>query len=186
MPVSQLKGVGPKKAEALATMDIETVLDVLTHYPRRYVDRTRQAAIKDLKVGDEASVLAIVRRVNSRPTRQRRTMVEVDVSDGSSYLRCVFFNQPWRREQLQVGTEVVLFGKVDVYKGRRQMNNPVVDLVGDRTGRIIPVYPQSEKARLRTWDFGKWIEEALTRAREFADPLPIEWRDRLDLADRTW
>src|SRR5947209_2840818 len=167
-------------------MDIQTVLDLLTHYPRRYVDRTRQAAIKDLKVGDEASVLATVRRVNSRPTRQRRTMVEVDVSDGSSYLRCVFFNQPWRREQLPVGTEVVLFGKVDMYKGRRQMSNPVVDLVGDRTGRIIPVYPQSEKARLRTWDFGKWIEEALARAALFADPLPVEWRDRLDVADRTW
>jgi ATP-dependent DNA helicase RecG len=186
IPVAELKGVGPKKAEALASMGIETVLDLLTHYPRRYVDRTRQAAIRDLRVGDEASVLATVRQVKSRPTRQRRTMVEVDVSDGSSYLRCVFFNQPWRKDQLAAGTEVVLFGKVEAYKGRRQMTNPVVDLVGDRTGRIIPVYPQSEKARLRTWDFGRWIDEALHRAGEFADPLPAEWRDRLDVADRTW
>jgi ATP-dependent DNA helicase RecG len=186
IPVSELKGVGPKKAEALATMGIETVLDLLTHYPRRYVDRTRQAAIRDLRVGDEASVLATVRQAKARPTRQRRTIVEVDVSDGSSYLRCVFFNQPWRKDQLAVGTEVVLFGKVELYKGRRQMTNPVVDLVGDRTGRIIPVYPQSEKARLRTWDFGKWIEEALHRAGDFADPLPAEWRDRLDVVDRSW
>jgi ATP-dependent DNA helicase RecG len=186
IPVSELKGVGPKKAEALATLDIDSVLDLLTHYPRRYVDRTREAAIRDLRVGDEASVLAKVRQVKSRPTRQRRTMVEIDVSDGSSYLRCVFFNQPWRREQLPIGTEVVLFGKVERFRGRLQMTNPVVDLVGDRTGRIIPVYPQSEKARLRTWDFGKWVEEALRRAGEFAEPLPVEWRGRLDVVDRTW
>ena len=186
IPVSELKGVGAKKAEALATMGIETVLDLLTHYPRRYVDRTKQAAIRELRVGDEASVLATVRQVKARPTRQRRMLVEVDVFDGSSYLRCVFFNQPWRKDQLAVGMEVVLFGKVEMFKGRRQMTNPVVDLVGDRTGRIIPVYPQSEKARLRTWDFGRWVEEALQRAGEFADPLPLEWRDRLDLVDRTW
>src|SRR5947209_19198118 len=140
-------------------MDIRTVLDLLTHYPLRYVDRTRQAAIRDLKEGVEASVLATVKRVEQRRTRQRRTMVEVDVFDGSSYLHCVFFNQPWRARQLQRGTEAVLFGKVEWYRGRRQMTNPVVDLVGDRTGRIIPVYPQSEKAGLTTWELATLVDE---------------------------
>ncbi|MFP5318032.1 MAG: ATP-dependent DNA helicase RecG [Acidimicrobiia bacterium] len=186
LPVGTLKGVGPKKVEGLAAMEIATVLDLLTHYPRRYVDRTRQAAIRDLKVGEEALVLASVKRVKARPTRQRRTIVEVDVFDGSSYLHCVFFNQPWRAKQLAVGVEAVFFGKVELFRGRRQMTNPVVDLVGNRTGRIIPVYPQSEKAGLSTWEIGEWIEEALERAGEFADPLPVDWRDRLDVVDRTW
>ncbi|MCA1691439.1 MAG: DNA helicase RecG, partial [Actinobacteria bacterium] len=178
--------MGPKKAEALEAKEIRTVLDLLTHYPRRYVDRTHQAAIRDLKVGEEALALATVKRVQSRRTRQRRTIVEVDVFDGSSYLRCVFFNQPWRARQLHDGIEGVFFGKVETYKGRKQMTNPVVDLVGNRTGRIVPVYPQSEKAGLTTWELGEWIEEALGRAGEFAEPLPLEWRDRLDLVDRTW
>jgi ATP-dependent DNA helicase RecG len=186
LPVTELGGVGPKKADALAAMEIETVLDLLTHYPRRYVDRTHQAAIRDLRVGEEALVLATVKRVQSRRTRQRRALVEVDVLDGSSYLRCVFFNQPWRARQLSPGTEAVFFGKVESYRGRRQMTNPVVDLVGNRTGRIVPVYPQSEKAGLTTWELGEWIEEALRRAGEFADPLPDAWRDRLDVVDRTW
>jgi ATP-dependent DNA helicase RecG len=186
LPVTELGGVGPKKADALAAMEIETVLDLLTHYPRRYVDRTHQAAIRDLRVGEEALVLATVKRVQSRRTRQRRALVEVDVLDGSSYLRCVFFNQPWRARQLSPRTEAVFFGKVESYRGRRQMTNPVVDLVGNRTGRIVPVYPQSEKAGLTTWELGEWIEEALRRAGEFADPLPDAWRDRLDVVDRTW
>ena len=95
-PVEILNGVGPKKAEALAEIGIETVLDLVTHYPRRYVDRSAQASIRDLQVGEEATIVATVKRVNSRRTRQRRALVEIDVFDGSSYLRCTFFNQPWR------------------------------------------------------------------------------------------
>ncbi len=186
LPVSVLEGVGPKKVEALAAMEIETVLDMLTHYPRRYLDRTQQAAIKDLKVGDEAMVLAVVKRVQSRRTRQRRSLVEVDVFDGTSYLRCTFFNQPWRAKQLREGADAVFFGKLEAYRGRRQMTNPVVDLIGNRTGRIVPIYPQSDKAGLTTWELGDWVEESLRRAGQFADPLPREWIDRLDVVDRTW
>jgi ATP-dependent DNA helicase RecG len=186
LPVSVLDGVGPKKAEALGIMEIENVLDLLTHYPRRYIDRTQQSAIKDLKVGDEAMVLATVKRVQARRTRQRRALVEVDVFDGGSYLRCTFFNQPWRAKQLKEGTDLVVFGRLEAYRGRRQMTNPVVDLIGDRTGRIVPIYPLSDKAGLTTWELGEWVAESLRRAGEFADPLPAEWRDRLDVVDRTW
>jgi len=184
--VGELKGVGEKKIGSLAEMGIHTVLDLLTHYPRRYVDRTNQAAIATLKPGDEAMVLGTVKRVQSRRTKQRRMMVDVDVFDGSSYLHCVFFNQPWRARQLSAGTEAVIFGKVELFQGRRQMTNPVVDLIGDRTGRIVPVYPQSGKAGLTTWELGGFVEEALRRAKGMADPLPVEWRDRLDVVERTW
>jgi ATP-dependent DNA helicase RecG len=61
-----------------------------------------------------------------------------------------------------------------------------VDLIGDRTGRIIPIYPQSEKVRLSTWDIARFVEEALRRcdARGIADPVPSEIVDRLGLIDR--
>jgi len=184
IPVGELHGVGPKKVDALAAMEIHTVLDLLTHYPRRYVDRTRQSDIADLKVGDEAVVLATVKRVKSRRTRQGRMIVEVDVFDGTSYLHVVFFNQGWRAKQLGAGTQAVFFGKLERFRDRRQMTNPVVDLVGDRTGRIVPIYPQSDKAGLSTWELAAFVEEALARAGPFADPLPEAWLDRLDLVDR--
>ncbi|HEX2850005.1 MAG TPA: ATP-dependent DNA helicase RecG [Acidimicrobiales bacterium] len=184
--VRRLAGVGDKTAEALALLDppIESVYDLVTHYPRRYLDRTNEAKIRDLRVGEEAMVLATVKRSQARRTRNGRSLVEIDVFDGSSYLKCTFFNQPWRAAQLKVGTEAVFFGKLDLYKGRRQMTSPVVDLVGDKTGRIIPIYPQSEKAAVRTWELAKWIEEALHRAGEIADPLTDQWRDSLRLIDR--
>jgi ATP-dependent DNA helicase RecG len=184
-PVTDLSGVGPRKAEALEEMGITSVLELITHYPRRYIDRTQQVAIKDLKVGEEAMVLGHVKRVSSRRTRQGRALVEIDVFDGTAYLRCTFFNQGWRAKQLVAGRQAVFFGKLDLYRGRRQMTNPVVDLVGDRTGRIVPVYPQSDKAGLSTWELAAWIEEALRRAGELADPMPAPWQARLEMVDRT-
>jgi len=186
IPVTELNGVGPKKAEALAEVGITSVLDLLMHYPRRYIDRTEQADIGALAPGEEAMVLATVDKVAGRRTRNGRSLVEAQVSDGSGTLTVTFFNQPWRTKQLLSGEQAVFFGKVDLYRGKRQMTNPVVDLVGNRTGRIVPVYPQSEKAGLSTWEIAGWIEEALRRAGEFADPLDRDLRKRLDVSDRTW
>ncbi|MBA2608350.1 MAG: ATP-dependent DNA helicase RecG [Actinobacteria bacterium] len=184
--VGELTDVGPKTVESFRVLEIETILDLLTHYPRRYIDRTEQRSIRDLKIGDEAMVLATVKRVQSRRTRNGKSLVEIDVFDGSSYLSCTFFNQGWRAKQLAVGTEAVFFGKLDSYRGKRQMASPVVDLVGDKTGRVIPVYPLSEKAGLSTWDISKFMQQALRRAGDFADPLPEAMRDELDLVGRTW
>jgi ATP-dependent DNA helicase RecG len=184
IPVTRLKGVGEQKAKGLAELGIESVLDLLLHYPRRYLDRTNEATIKDLAVGEEGMVLATVKRTEARRTRQKRVMVQVDVTDGSGYLRCTFFNQPWREKQLKPGAQAVFFGKADMFQGRKQMTNPVVDLVGDRTGRIVPIYPQSEKAQLTTWELGGWVEEALRRAEEIADPVPDWVLDGEDLVTR--
>ncbi|MGH9138940.1 MAG: ATP-dependent DNA helicase RecG [Acidimicrobiales bacterium] len=185
IPVTELKGVGPERARALGKLGIESVLDLLTHYPRRYLDRTKEARIADLRIGDEATVLVRVVRVNARRTRSRTTLVTADVTDGSGHLRLTFFNQPWRQSQLRPGLDALIFGKVDTYGGRRQMTNPVVDLIGDKTGRIIPVYPQSEKEKINTWDIARWMDEVLDRAGDFLDPVPDDVVDEVDLIDRT-
>ena len=66
-------------------------------------------------------------------------MVTATVADSSGRLSVSFFNQRWREKQLPVGTEAVFFGKLDIFRNVRQMTNPVVDLIGSRTGKIIPV-----------------------------------------------
>jgi ATP-dependent DNA helicase RecG len=186
IPASELRRVGRAKTAALGEMGITSVLDLLTHYPRRYIDRTQQASLSDMKIGDEGMVLAQVRRVSARRTRQGRSLVEVDVFDGTGYLQCTFFNQPWRAKQLRSGVHAVLFGKLEMFRGRRRMTNPVVDLVGgEKTGRIVPIYPQSDKAGLTSWELADFVEEALERAGPLADPLPDRWRGRLRLIGRT-
>ena len=186
MPVSRLRGVGEKKEKSLASADIHTVLDLVQHYPRRHLDRTREAKIADLQKGDEATVFGEVRSSSTRQLRGRRTLTEVVIGDGGHQLSLTFFNQRWREKQLQPGMTLMVHGKCDFYRGNRQMTGPVVDLVGNQTGRIIPVYPQSEKSGLLTRDLQSFIEEALKRAevRGFADPLPVEVLDRFDFVTR--
>ena len=184
--VGRLKGVGDKKRASLAGIGVDNLLDLITFYPRRWVDRSNEARIADLVPGDEALVLATVRSVAKRPTRNRRTMVTANVGDGSGRMEVVFFNQPWRERQLREGLQIALFGRADVYRGGLQMSNPVVDLIGDRTGRIVPIYPQSEKAQINTWEIAGWVEEALRRCRErgIDDTLPDDIRRRLGLLTR--
>ena len=186
LDVGVLKGVGERKREALASLGINTVLDMLTTYPRRWVDRTNEARVADLVPGQEALVLVAVRSAHKRTIRNRRTMVEAVVGDGTGRLHIVFFNQPWRERQLVEGLNIALFGKVDTYRGGLQMTNPIVDLIGDRTGRIVPIYPQSEKAQVSTWELAGWVENALERCapRGILDPLPAATLDRLGLIGR--
>jgi len=198
--VAELKAVGPKLEVGLAEMGITSVLDLLDHYPRRYVDRTQRAEIAELAIGDEATVDAEVRSIRSRRTRDgKRTIVNAVVYDGTGLLDLVFFNQAWRERQLPVGTQVSLFGKVEHYRGKRQITNPIVDVlstpdaergVGDApeaTGAVVPVYPQSGKADVHTWQLRRAVAAALqrTKAKGFADPLDPDVRARLGLVDRT-
>ena len=185
-PITDLKGVGDKRASSLAAVDIHTVLDLLQHYPRRYLDRTRQARIGELVPGDEATVLAEVRSASTRQLRGRRTLTNVVIGDGTGKVTLAFFNQRWRERQLKPGMEVLVHGKYDVYRGTPQMSSPVVDLMGDQTGRIIPVYPQSEKAGLMTADLGRFVAEALRRCapRGILDPVPAPVLDRFDFVTR--
>ena len=178
--------MGEKKLEALREVGVHTVLDLLTTYPRRWVDRTNECRVSDLEPGREALVLVAVRSVSKRMGRNRRPIVEAVVGDGSGRFHVVFFNQPWRERQFRDGLQIALFGKPEVYRGSLQMSNPIVDLIGDRTGKIVPIYPQSEKVALSTWEIAGWVEDALRRCeqRGIADPLPDEVVDRLDLMSR--
>jgi ATP-dependent DNA helicase RecG len=183
--------VSAKLRDKLALMGIETVLDLLQHYPRRYHDRTKRAEIAELAVGEEATVFAEVQRISSRRIRQRRTIVDAVVSDGTSSLNIVFFNQPWREKLLAEGTEAAFFGKLENFRGKRQLTNPVVDVLaklGENTGVIVPLYPQSGKAELLTWQLRPIVAAALDWAGELSEPLPDDILAELKLEKkyRTW
>ena len=77
LDVARLKGVGEKRQKAFAGLGITSVLDLLTHYPRRYIDRTKEATIASLQPGEEGMVLARVERVTARMTKSRKKMVTV-------------------------------------------------------------------------------------------------------------
>ncbi len=202
LPVSVLRGVGAVAARDLAELDIETVLDLVTHYPRRYIDGTRLVPIADLAPGEKASVLGEVVRINRPPSgygrgrRRSPSRVVLQVADASGRLEVVFFNQAWRAKQLPVGTQALFYGTVGSYRGALQLSSPTVDVLqaavdpsepeeGERVGRVFPVYPLTDKADLTSARISRLVGEALDRAGRFADPLPDTWRRRFHLVDRS-
>ncbi|MSO37423.1 MAG: ATP-dependent DNA helicase RecG [Acidimicrobiia bacterium] len=173
----------------LMTPPIETVLDLVQHYPHRYHDRTRRSEIAGLIIGDEATLVAKVSKIAARKARSGKWMVEAVVGDDSGDLNLVFFNQRWRVNQLAEGTEVALYGKFDVYRGKRQMTNPIVDVIGrsgdQKTGVIVPIYPQSGKADVSSWEIKEAIAAALTHVGRFAETLPSDVLTEAKLVSRT-
>ncbi len=184
--VTELEAVSPKVADLLAKAEVHTVLDLLMLYPRRWIDRTREARIADLKPDEEGLVMATVRAVRLVPTRGRgRPRVEIVVHDGSASMTVTYFNQPWRAKQLRPGMPITVFGKLGLFRGTRQMVGPVIDLLGDSEdlGKIVPIYPQS--GDLTTSMIRSAVAEALRRARDFEEPLPESVLDQVDVVDRT-
>ena len=194
IPVSQLRHIGPKRTEALESLGLHSVFDLLTLYPRRHIDRTRRVDLSDLMVGDEAAVVGEVKSSSSRRTRQGKSLVDVSIVDNGETMKIAFFNQPWRATQLVAGAQAIFYGKVSDFRGTRQMTNPVVDVVvgasGDerdasRVGGIVALYPASGKAGITSWEMGGFVEESLKRAGPLLDPLSEELRRDHSLVDRT-
>ena len=163
---------GPPASEALETgLELETVRDLLHHYPRRYIDRSQVARIGDLKVDQQATVIAKVKRVDKRQTRNRRSMVTVRLYDGTGYLELTFFNQPWIANMYREGTELAVSGTIAMYRGHLQVQNQEVEILRGseetvHTGRITPVHPATEGVTSRT------IRELVFRALEQLAPIP--------------
>src|SRR5512143_346816 len=100
---------GPEARAVLAeAFGIETVGQLVHHYPRRYIDRSRVATIRGLKLGEHATVIATVHSVDKRVSRRNRrmTIVTVRIGDGSGYLTLTFFNQPWLATAYRRGMEL--------------------------------------------------------------------------------
>ncbi len=171
-----LRTKGPPASEVLADQGIGTVRDLLHHYPRRYIDRSQVSRIGELKIGTYATVIARVKRVTKRQTRRRQSMVTITLYDGSGYLDLTFFNQPWTGSMYKEGYEVAVSGVAQLYRGRLQLANQEIELLGgdDRdlvhTGRITPIHRASEGVTTRT--IRELVWRALGRLGPIPDPMP--------------
>jgi ATP-dependent DNA helicase RecG len=138
--------VGPARARSLAALGIETLEDLLHHYPRRYEDRSVFRDIGSLNDGDSVTVRGEVTDVRFQRMRGRLNLTTVGLHDGTGGVDLLFWNQPFRKRQFKEGDEVIVSGKVDYRRGFRIGSPEVEKLTGDEeeavihTGRIVPIY----------------------------------------------
>src|SRR5213082_1486581 len=122
--------LGAKTAKALeAALGIETVSDLLRHYPRRYAERGELTNIAGLELGEHATVLARVEKVSKRRMKSRNgTILDMVITDGKRRLTCAFFNQAWREKELAPGKTGLFAGKVSAFRDTLQLTNPEYEL----------------------------------------------------------
>ncbi|MDQ3210847.1 MAG: hypothetical protein M3Q20_06630, partial [Actinomycetota bacterium] len=162
---------------AESSFDMHTVGDLAHHYPRRYIDRSRVDTIREVQIGAYVTVIARIRSVDKRYTRNRRqTIVKVTAADGTGSLDLMFFNQPWTATMYREGAELAVSGVATMYRGRLQLAKQEVELLrGDEsdlvhTGRITPVHPATDGITTRT--IRELAQRAFERLGPIADPMP--------------
>ena len=111
-PVTRVPGVSPARASALGKLGVVTVRDLLTHFPRRYIDMSQVATIAGAPVGAMVTVSGTVHEAKLKKPRPRLSLTEVTVVDGTGTLVVTCFRQPWLAERLHAGDRIAVSGKV--------------------------------------------------------------------------
>lgn len=160
MSISEIKGVGPKTAAALASAGLLTVDDLIQFLPRTYEDYTQVSQIIELRPGNVV-VRGKISNISSRYVRRGLHVTSAVLSDDSSKVPITWFNQPYRATHLKGGGEWLVAGEFAFSQRRYQIMNPSVrssDEIIEAGGQsIIPVYRQV--AGLKTAQIRKVIEE---------------------------
>jgi ATP-dependent DNA helicase RecG len=184
--------VGGKSAKALAgSFDMHTVEDLLRHYPRRYEERGHLTDIAGLELGEHVTVLARVVEAKQRPVRNRRNtyLTQVVITDGNRNMECAFFGGKRQAGGLAPGKSALFSGKVSVFNRKLQLQNPDYHLIEGATDdeaidefiKLFPVYPSS--AAIQSWQIAKCVRQILDMLDPVEDPVPMELRAKLSLAD---
>jgi len=193
-PVQFLKSVGPARARALSRLGIETVGDLLAHYPRRYFDRTSCQPIGGVRPGQEVTILGEVLTCSERRTQRGGSLLTVALGDDTGVIFCIWFNQKFLLKQFKAGRKVMASGTVQFHGGRTQLAHPDFELMpaaaddkdptpGLHTGRMVPVYGLT--AGIGQYWLRGLMDQALTRAAaHHRESLPPEIIRRHRFPDR--
>jgi ATP-dependent DNA helicase RecG len=146
-----LKGVGPARLELLRRLGIETIGDLLFHFPRSYDDLSDMRPIAQLAAGTLQTIEGEVVEIEGKELPDGRCIVSVVLSDGKQCLEGVWFNQPYAARSYRFGQHLAFSGKPKWRRDHWQIVNPRVQIVDEagaapRTG-IVPVYPLTEDLR---------------------------------------
>ena len=175
--------LGDRTAKSFAKhLGLETVADLLQHYPRRYSSRGELTPITDLPIGEAVSIVAEVVDIRERRMKGKTGhILEVRITDGSGFVSLTFFNQAWRAKDLRPGIRGLFAGKIGSYMGKAQLSHPDYELFPEEISQFdakawadqpIPIYPAA--ASVTTWMIQRALGVVLDTLEEIADEIPEE------------
>ncbi|WP_114992989.1 ATP-dependent DNA helicase RecG [Synechococcus sp. UW179A] len=201
-PLAQVKGIGPKLAERLASLGLLLVRDLILHYPRDYVDYSALRRIDALVPGETATIVATVRRCHgfTSPRNPNLSIIELQLQDPTGRIKVTrflagkrFSNPSYlhgQTRQYPNGSTVAVSGLVKSGPYGISFQDPLIEVMesaqaplrSSRIGRLLPVYPLTEG--LTADRFRALIERVLPSVRLWPEPLPRIRRDARQLLRR--
>lgn len=141
--VKYVKGVGPNRVKLLNKLNIFTLGDLITYYPRGYEDRSKPKNMLECIDGEEALIEAIVVNRMTEIRLKGKTMYKLQIRDESGIGTAIWFNQSYLKNKFQVGKKYKFYGKISNAFGKITIQSPVFDEEekNNNTGKIIPIYP---------------------------------------------
>ena len=146
--VMYVKGVGPRRAEALHKLNIFTKYDLLTHYPRTYENHSSLTRIADIFEGEQVLVVGRISNITSREARGL-TIINALLEDDSGYIRLTWFNQKYLLTKLRNGMRLLIIGKAkfDTWTGGLALNQiqsfTILEDDEEPALGIVPIYPST-------------------------------------------
>ena len=177
--ITYLKGVGEKRAKLFRKMNIETVGDLLTHYPRDYVDYTLPRPISELEPEETAVFSGVVIKKLAPYISPRYSIFKVIVSDNTDNMLITFFNSKYTFEKLEQGEEYIFHGKIKGTFLAKECNSPVF-INAEEKNLLTPKYNLT--AGLTANTVSNCVKNALKNC-ETEDLLPENIREEFLLSD---
>ena len=150
--VQYVKNVGPNRVKLLNKLNIFTLKDLITYFPRNHEDRSINKKIAQCQDGETVLIKAkAITKVTEMRTR-RVSVYRLVVQDDTASCVITWFNQKYLKEKFIYGKVYTFYGKIENKNGIFQMKSPVFDESGidKNTGRIIPIYPLTSKLSQNT------------------------------------
>ena len=191
--IKYVPGVGEARAKLLdRELGIRTVGDLLSHYPFRYIDRTRVYRIAEITDSAGLSYVQFRARVMgvayAGAGRKRRFTVQVQDDSGRAEL-IWFQGIKWIEKRVEVGREYLVFGRPNFFHGELSIAHPELETVEQALSRKVEsgmqgIYPSTEKLGnvLGTKGMYQIVCNAWTLVRDrITDPLPEALRQQYGL-----
>ena len=182
--VKYVKGVGPNRVKLLNKLNIYTLEDLITYFPREHEDRSKVTMIAEAIDGEDILIKAMaVSKMSEIRVRKGMTMYKLIVRDETGTCTITWFNQSYLKKRFTVGNTYSFFGKVHNKFGKIELNNPVFDdeNIKKNTGKIIPLYPLTYELTQNI--IRKIIENALAEVGELKETLPEYLVQKYNLYD---
>ncbi len=171
--VKYVKTVGPNRVKLLNKLNIYTLKDLITYFPRDYEDRSKPKNLYECVDGEEVLIEAMAAGKMNEMHKGRMTISRLIVKDQTGTCYITWFNQGYLRDKFQPGRMYRFFGKISVKNGRIEMNSPVYDEIDQskNTGKIIPIYPLTYELKQST--LRRIIENGLAEVKgQLPETLP--------------